>query len=277
MYESYWGMRGRPFEQLCSTDAYYPSEMHQASLLQLRYALDHQRHGLLFGETGVGKSLLLNRLADTFDWQVVSAAVRFTQLPADQWAAALADDLNAAAEAAELSSVPPLNRTLGESLRSIARTVQIAEQANHAVVVFIDDLHLLIDEAGWRLLRSLMDLPFGEQRLTLMLSGQTIVLNQLNRRQDIEQRLGVKSMLRPFSIEQTMAYVRHRLAAVEVNDELFTDTAVERLHVLSAGAPRQLNRLADLCLLVGFADEVEQIEPGQVDAVAQQLLLPHAA
>lgn len=278
MYESYWGMNGRPFEQPCSAAAYYPSETHQSSILQLRYAMDHQRHALLVGETGIGKSLLLRRLAThPTDADSIAVQIKHVQLPVDQLASQLAWELVAACRAADLETREPVDATLAASLSTIETAITAASAAEQRVCVLLDDVHLLDGEDRWRLVRALMDMNELEARLTVMLAGQTSVLSSINRRRDVEQRLSVKSLLKPFSLEQTMGYLVHRLAAVGATEEVFADTAIERLHVLASGVPRQINRLADLCLVVGYADEVTCIDAERVDGVAQQLMLPQAA
>ena len=72
-------------------------------------------------------------------------------------------------------------------------------------------------------------------------------------------------------------HVAHRLQQVGGRREIFDDDAIERLHVLAAGVPRRINRLADLALLVGFADELSSIDVEQIESVSRQLLLPQAA
>ena len=47
---------------------------------------------------------------------------------------------------------------------------------------------------------------------------------------------------------------------------------MEALHELSHGLPRQINRLSDLALLVGYAEERNSIGADQVEAVAQELV-----
>ena len=45
MYESYWQLRQRPFENNADPQFYYPGESHQAALLKLHYAVENRRGG----------------------------------------------------------------------------------------------------------------------------------------------------------------------------------------------------------------------------------------
>ena len=58
MYESYWHLRAKPFEDIVGGDFYYPGQTHQAALLKLRYAIEnHRAAALLAGASGLGKTL----------------------------------------------------------------------------------------------------------------------------------------------------------------------------------------------------------------------------
>src|SRR6185295_9993836 len=45
MYETYWKLTRKPFENAGDAGTYYPGESHQAGLLKLRYAIESQRGG----------------------------------------------------------------------------------------------------------------------------------------------------------------------------------------------------------------------------------------
>ena len=63
MYESYWQLDQKPFENTADPQFYFPGETHQAALLKLRYAVENRRGGaLLSGAAGTGKTFLLSML-----------------------------------------------------------------------------------------------------------------------------------------------------------------------------------------------------------------------
>jgi general secretion pathway protein A len=64
MYEAYWELSAKPFEDAADGRSYYPSECHQGALLKLRYAIENRRGGaLVVGAPGLGKTLLVRTLA----------------------------------------------------------------------------------------------------------------------------------------------------------------------------------------------------------------------
>jgi general secretion pathway protein A len=66
--------------------------------------------------------------------------------------------------------------------------------------------------------------------------------------------------------------VQHRLSAAGCEHSPFDTAAVETLHAVAQGNPRDVNRLCDLALLIGFADSAESITPDRIEAVARELV-----
>ena len=63
MYETYWRLSEKPFENAADPRFYYPGESHQAAILKLRYAIENHRGGaLLAGPSGSGKTLVTTML-----------------------------------------------------------------------------------------------------------------------------------------------------------------------------------------------------------------------
>ena len=56
MYETYWRLTQKPFENAADPRFYYPAESHQAALLKLRYTIENRRGAaLLAGPSGMGQ------------------------------------------------------------------------------------------------------------------------------------------------------------------------------------------------------------------------------
>ncbi len=73
----------------------------------------------------------------------------------------------------------------------------------------------------------------------------------------------------------TSAYVQHRLRESGANaDRIFESAALERIHLLTQGIPRRINRLCDLALMVGFAEDRSVITSELIDNVHSDLAAP---
>jgi len=268
MYLDYWQLVSKPFEPGADRTNFFSCESHESALLKLRYAVENRRGAvLLAGPAGVGKTMLVqllrSELATTFQPQV---QVVFPQMSSRDLLVYLAELLGAPA-----TDSP--RHTVEESVRRLETMLERnAEQGRQAVVV-IDEAHLLEDCGSLETLRLLLNFEVaGQPALTLVLIGQMSLVSAVGRLPSLEERIAVKALLRSFTVEETADYVRHRLGAAGATREIFTPDALEALHYLGHGVARQINRLGDLALLVGYADELPRLEAEQVVAVSEELV-----
>ncbi|ADB16191.1 AAA ATPase [Pirellula staleyi DSM 6068] len=268
MYQAYWQLAAKPFEPFGDPRFYYPSDSQQGAILKLRYAIENRRQGaVLAGGCGLGKTMLaqaiLRQLSDSFAPRV---QLVFPQFSTGELLAYLADQLTGS----RLSSTSPA--ALDASLSRIeTRLIENAKSQKHAVIV-VDEAHLLRDTSALETIRLLMNLEYHSQPLaTFILVGQTSLLLAIEQMPDLEERLAVKCLVRRFSLAETMAYVQHRLSAAGCQRAIFEDEAIESVHHLTQGIPRRINRLCDLALLVGFAEELPAISAEHIESVSTEL------
>jgi general secretion pathway protein A len=279
MYESYWQLDRRPFENCSDARWYYPGESHQGAMLKLRYAIENRRGAaLLCGPSGSGKTLLVGQLRRHLATQFRPFVhVVFPQMPAEDLLAFLAEELSEQPSGSLPAGALTVPRAGSRNLDSTIRRIQSslahnAADERHAVIA-IDEAHLLESSRTWEALRLLLNFENDSQpNLTLLLVGQPALLAQLDRNPVMEERLAVKCLLRPFTLEETAAYVNFRLQAAGAKQQIFEPAALETLHELTHGLPRQVNRLCDLALLVAFAEERGLIGAQQLEAVADELI-----
>jgi type II secretory pathway predicted ATPase ExeA len=268
MYLDYWQLATKPFEPGTDRAAFYPCEAHEAARLKLRYAVENRRGAVvLAGPAGVGKTMLVQlfrgELAESFQPQV---HVVFPQMSSRDLLVYLAEQLGA-------PPAEPPRHTIEESVRRLEFLLQQnAQRGRHAVVV-IDEAHLLEDCGALETLRLLLNFEVaGQPTLTLLLVGQMSLVSAVGRLPSLEERVAVKTLVRSFTFEETAAYVRHRLQSAGAAREIFTPDALEALHYLGRGTARQINRLGDLALLVGFADKLPRLTAQQIEAVCEELV-----
>jgi general secretion pathway protein A len=268
MYLDYWQLAAKPFEPVVDRAALYPCEAHEAALLKLRYAVENRRGAaLVAGPAGAGKTMLVQlfcgELSEAYRPQ---AHLVFPQMSSRDLLVYLAEQLGA-------PPADPPRHTIEESVRRLEFLLQQnARQGRHAVVV-IDEAHLLEDCGLLETLRLLLNFEAaGQPTLTLLLVGQMSLVSAAGRLPSLDERFAVKTLLRAFSAEETAGYVRHRLQAAGAVRDIFTPDALEAVHYLGHGTARQINRLCDLALLVGFADKLPRIAAEQIEAVSEELV-----
>jgi general secretion pathway protein A len=268
MYEQYWQFDRRPFESNLEERFYYPSETHQGAILKLRYAVENGADAaLLAGPSGSGKSLLVHTLRRQLSGDFAPFVhVVFPQMNTVELLTYLADELGATREGLE-------GRTVDQAVRRIQRTLAENTTAGRHAVLVVDEAHLLADTPTLESLRLLLNFDLAARSgLTLLLVGQPTLLPALSRIPQLDDRLGVKTLIRPFTLEETTAYVQHRLNAAGATREIFDLDALETVHNLTHGVARRINRLCDLALLIGYAEQLDRIAAAHVESVSDELV-----
>ena len=267
MYATYWQLHQNPFEGTADPAFYYPGEPHQGAILKLRYAIENRRGAaLLCGPSGTGKTVVGGMLRAALDPDCFPLVhVVFPQMPTAELLCHLADEM----EQDTASGAPGTRGSIRRIERFLAAS---AEQGRHPVLL-IDEAHLIGPPETFEALRLLLNLEVdGRPGLTLLLVGQTALLPMLQRMPALEERLAVKSLLRAFTERETGEYVAHRLQVAGAAATIFEPEATAALYGFTQGVPRRINRLCDLALLIGYAEQRKKISADHIESVAEELV-----
>lgn len=268
MYESHWNLTQKPFENNHDSSYYYPSEQHQSAMLKLRYVIENRRGAaLLSGPAGVGKSMLIRSLFRVLPESIAPRThIVFPRMPGDQLLSYIADEITG-----RQPSDYPSNAQ--QSVCSIQTALeQNASEGRHAVLA-IDESQVLLDPDSLELVRLLLNFETEDgPGMTLLLVGQGAMLPAIERVPSLEERLAVKCILRVFTLEETASYIGRRMQAAGGQHAVFTSEAMDAIHELSGGVARRINRLCELALLVGYAEQRESIDVEQIEGVSEELI-----
>ena len=272
MYSQHWKLKRRPFENTLEPEFFFPSQTHQAALLKLRYLIENQKGaGVLVGPTGVGKTFVAHRLAKELSQQAGPwLNFVFPQMSADDLLTDVAIRLTGESAAADW----PMHSVLPRSaaLRIIERSLDEHSRAGRHPVLIVDDAHLIDDPATLQTLELLLNFQHPPQRaFSLILLGDRLLLSRLARLPRFDERLAVRVMLQSLSPNETARFLRFRLEVAGARNAIFDAEALAEIAELSDGIPRRINRLADLALLVGYADGRSELTAADVSSVADEL------
>lgn len=225
MYESYWQLREKPFENCVDSRFYYPAESHQAAVLKLRYAIENRREAaLLAGASGLGKTLIVTMLRAVLDeWVEPFVHLRFPQMPVDQLMAYLASELTGS----DWTDATP---SIQHSIHRIEQFLSENAKAGRHAVVVLDEAQLIEDRRALEAIRLLSNFASsGRPDVTVVLSAQPDLLPVLDRTPQLEERLAVKCLLRAFNPHETAEYVAHRLREAGADEPIFDTEAMPTL------------------------------------------------
>lgn len=270
MYTQHWKLSSRPFENRCDSQFYYPAELHQAALLKLHYTIENRRAAaLLCGPTGIGKTFLVQELRRQLSepFRCVTNLV-FPALEEREWLAYFVDALDTAASGSSSGTAQALTR--------MERILVAHIDAKSHPTIVVDEAQLLEHYGLLEPLRLLLnvaaDRAIGESAWTLLLVGQEVTLAHVERYHALDERLAVKCVVDRMKPEETQGYIQHRLRAAHGDASvIFRSDALEAIECLSQGLPRRINRLCDLALMIGYAEDTSQITAEIIDSVHADL------
>ena len=267
MFLDFYKLREQPFSDTPDPRYVYLSRTHREALASLLYGIETGRGFLaLIAEPGMGKTTLLFRLLELLRSSARTAFLFQTQCDSLELLRYLLIDLGIDSEGKSLS-------WMHEQLKQILiRTAS----AGKRFVVFIDEAQNLT-ESVLETVRLLSDFETSHSKLMqIVLAGQPQLADILARPalSQLRQRISILSRLRPFTVEETDAYVRHRLQVAGYGtSDLFTPEARAMIGTWSGGIPRNINNLCFNALSLGYALERQVIGCSVVQEAANDLEL----
>jgi type II secretory pathway predicted ATPase ExeA len=262
MYLAYWGLGESPFRSHLDRRYFHRGPSQDEALARLHFLVDQRRTlGLVLGEPGSGKSLLLEVLAKELgvvNRQVATASLLGIGRREFLWL--LGGQLG--------SEVSP---AAGEF--ALSRAIEDQIVANRfqqiATILLLDDA----DEARGEVLDEIARLAHLNQTsdagLTMVLAAGERQLHHLGTR--ILELAELRVDLEGWDEDDTAGFVKKSLAVAGRSTPIFTESALRRLHSLTGGTPRRIKQLADLALLGGAGANVAQIEGELIDSVFHEL------
>jgi general secretion pathway protein A len=262
MYSSHWGLKASPFCRGLDSHYFYTSPTHEEALARLHFLVENRRRlGWLTGPAGSGKSLLLTVFAEQLQRRgaAVSQMNLLGQEPAEMlWQLA-----------ADLGANPPLSAPAGVLWRTLEDRLMEHRWQQLDTVFLLDEADGASDQIALTLLRLMQFDESSESRLTIVLAGRRERLTPLGKR--LGELTELRIDLEPWEQPETENYLNHSLQQAGRSEPVFSESAMERLHALTAGNPRQVSRLADLALVAGAGEELTQINAAVVDSVSREL------
>jgi type II secretory pathway predicted ATPase ExeA len=260
VYEAHFGLTTRPFAETVSATAYVPLPSRDAVLRRLRYALEHgDGPAVLYGTTGAGKTILARRLV--MEMPGTAVHIGFPSLPA-------ADLLTYIALEFGCPPAPP--PPLHAAVRHLRNQWSALAARKERPLLILDEAHLIKDVTSFEALRLLLNFcTDGVADARLLLIGSAELLLELP--SALGDRLAARCLLGPMSQAESSSYVLARIACAGKTTPLFTPEALVELHRAALGLPRRINRLADLALLIAYAQDHIVVDDLTVNLAAREL------
>jgi general secretion pathway protein A len=267
MYAVYFGLTEAPFSMTPDPRYLYMSDRHREGLAHLLYGIGEGGGFVqLTGEVGTGKTTLCRCLLEQLPAEVDVALILNPKLTDVELLAAVCDELRIAYPAGTTSRKLLIDRLYQHLLDAHGRgrrTVLIIDEAQDLAPEVLEQVRLLTNlETATRKL------------LQIILIGQPELIRLLDREdlRQLAQRVIARYHLRPFSEDDTGAYIRHRMEVAGQKQKIFSDAAMRQAHRAARGIPRLINSICDRALLGAYAQDARRVDRATMRRAAREVL-----
>jgi general secretion pathway protein A len=272
VYETFFGLTGKPFQLNPDPAFFYGSRGHKRAFAYLQYGV-HQSEGFIIitGEVGAGKTTLVRSLLEQIDpRKLVAAQLVTTQLDAEDLLRSVAVAFGLRIRSIDKAQLlAELEAFLTSLVPQGKRALLIVDEAQNLTGRAIEELRMLsnFQLGNQGLLQSFL---VGQPELRVLMQGPEL--------QQLRQRVIASYHLGPMDRAETQAYVEHRLHHVGWNnDPRFEHGAFDAIYTFSAGIPRRINTLCNRLLLAAMLSEEHIISVASVDMTAEEMKLELSA
>jgi len=265
MYEAYWGLTEKPFENTADPRFLYYSTQHEEAFTRLMYAIQEQKGAaVLSGIFGCGKTVVAQAvLASLSKGKYETAFVINPQLSHVELLREILYDLG-------VKDNLPAQKT--DILHSLNEILHNNKDNGKQTVVMIDEAHLIEDKMIFEELRLLLNFQYKNQfLLTLVLLGQPELKEKINNIKQLAQRIAIKFHLGGLNELETVEYIKHRLKVAGAARDIFDESGLRNVHGQSGGIPRRINQICDMALLTGYGNQQQIISDDTIMEVVKDL------
>lgn len=275
MYEQYWGLKEKPFQNTPDPRFLYLSAQHEDALMKLSYVVTQGLGcGMLVGVFGCGKTLLGNALLNDLGRGRVRSC--FINSPSFAEPAEL---LRSVVRGLNPQALPDKKTELmSDSLLEKLNTILVDNvRDGKENIVIIDEAHAIEDVKLFEQMRLILNFQLENRfLLTLLIFGQPELKGKVENIKPLDQRIALRCFLGPLGEDDIEKYILHRLKVAGRQDasaSMFDKESLRAILQHTGGIPRRINTLCDLVLMTGFAKKAEKIEPDLIKTVIRDFNL----
>jgi general secretion pathway protein A len=259
MYESFFGLKEKPFNLTPDPGFFFMSRVHENAYLHLEYAVrENKGFVAIIGDVGCGKTTLVQYMLGNLLKNAEAAIVNQTNVLPIEFLKLVSLEYG----------LKPRGMDKAEILTSIHDFLIRKFAEKRRVVLVIDEAQNL-PSGTFEEVRMLSNLESEKEHLIqIILSGQPQLKARLERG-DLEQfvqRLAVQCNLSPLDERESEEYILHRLeVAGGRGKRIFEKGALQAVWEHSRGIPRMINVLCDTALVYAFGEGKRTVDEAMVE------------
>ena len=267
MYETFYGLKSRPFQLTPDPHYYYESLTHRKALSYLGYGLA-QGEGFIVitGDVGAGKTTLVSHLMATIDRERLTAgSIVTTKLDSKDIVRVAANNFDIDTQGMDQAQLlNAFEKFLHNEARAGRRCLLIVDESQNLPTGALEELRMLSNfQLG------------GQSLLQIFLLGQPEfrdMLQQSDQLEQLRQRVIAHHHLDPMEAHEVEPYITHRLSksgwsgSPKITSDIFA-----LLYDETNGVPRKINTLMSRVMLMGAVEHADLIDLALVRRVLADL------
>ena len=264
----HFGLRENPFGGTPDPRFLFHSETHREAIASLINGVACEfGFQVLVAQPGMGKTTLLFNFLERFRTAAHTAFLFQPQMEPRELLQSLLFELGSGSEETSVRKLSEqINQLLGRAAEERKRVIVVVDEAQN------------LDFAVLETLRQLSNFETPRAKLMqIILAGQPQLVRKLAapEQEQLRQRISTISRLSPLSLNETRAYINHRLGTAGYRGaDLFSPGAVRKIWENGKGVPRNVNTLCFNAMLLGFAGNKRAIDEAILAEATRDLDMP---
>lgn len=251
-YLNYFNLVENPF----ANEFYFETKEQKEAMARLEILLETGGIMHIYGDYGVGKTILLKKFIENLSSNYQSVLIEYTALLPYCFLLEISNEIGLQNRNNTTNIVTQLHKFINESNKNI---VLIIDEAQELKTESIEALKLIVN-------------PYlSSNKISLVLSSALNFKKQLSSCPAFKQRINYQYFLTPLNLDESKDYFLTRLKNVNCPTTIFADETVDKIIQLTEGVPRLINKFGSLCLLNAMSENKKFIDLKVVQNIEKEL------
>jgi len=265
MYESFYGLKEKPFSLTPDPKYLFLSDKHKEAFAHLLFGIKNRMGFIMVtGEIGTGKTTICRALLSQLDPDTELAFIFNPCLNSVELLKRILSEFGVQSKYETLLELTDqLNEFLLSKSQQQKNCVLVIDEAQNLTPAVLEQIRLLSNLETEK-----------EKLLQIVLIGQPELLERLKLHElrQLNQRITARYHLIPLDEQETRQYIAYRLHIAGGKKRVqFTPKALKLIYKHSKGIPRLINSICDRALLVGYTREKHTIDHEIVKQAIKEL------
>jgi general secretion pathway protein A len=268
-YESFFGLKEKPFSTSPDERFYYDSPQHSKALKKILHCVENRLGlSLLVADIGMGKTTMarrmLNMLSSDDSYEVSLLVIIHPDISAGWFLKKISLQLG----------IEDKSDDREKMISGLYKKLQEYHEKDKKVAALIDEGNMLREKDTMEEIRGLLNIETESQHLlNFVIFGLPEMEENLKQDEALYQRTAIRTTLKPLDLQSVRAYISHRIQVAGGSSIPFTDESLELIHKYSGGKPRTINIICENAILEAFLEKKKVIKPEIMQVVLEDLAL----